>query len=198
MRHSILKLQSDVMARLGEIARPQSALPVSGVPWPEDIIGLKVRSLLGETASMLIRKAPAESLGHGLSYVHGETAMRKMPCGLYGAELPLPDGFLRLTSAKMAGWVCGVHSLILPGASDWSRQWSAEPGIAGCPERPRGYLDSTGGGLTVRLLGSESEDDMPEWLCGWCVPIISEEGEFDFPEGLYPELTATIAGRISE
>ena len=198
MKYNIQQLQSDVMARLGEIARPQSAFPVSDVPWPEEIIGLKARSLLGETASTLIRKAAAESLGYGHSCRHGEAVMRKMPCGLYAAELLLPEDFLRLTSVKMAGWTRGVHSIILPEASDWNRQWSAEAGIAGCPERPRAYLDHTGGGMTLRLVGSESEADTPEWFCGWCVPVISEEGEFDFPEGLYPELTASIAGRISE
>lgn len=198
MKYSIRKLQTDVMARLGEIAQPQSLLSMSGVPWPEDIIGLKVRTLLGETASRLIREAPVESLGCGVSLICGDVSMRMMPCGLYGAEWRLPDGFLRLISVKMAGWTGGVNHPIVPGSSEWRRQWSAERGIAGCPERPRAYLDSDGEGMMLRLLGSESEEDTLEWLSGWSVPEISEEDEFEFPEGLYSELVGAVAGRIME
>lgn len=200
MKYSIQKLRSDVMARLGEIARPQTSLTdrsaLSAVPWPEDIIGLKVASLLGEIGSELIREAPAEVLGGAPVKSGGEMTMRMMPCGLYGAEVRLPEGFLRLMSVKMAGWRRGVHTLVLPASEEWTRQWSEERGIAGCPERPQAYLDRDADGMLLRLLCSDSEEDSLECLSGWCVPLLDEEGEFDFPEALYAELVGAIAAKL--
>ena len=189
------------MARLGEIARPQNALPsqpaLAAVPWPEDIIGRKVTYLLGEIGSKSIKEAPAEWLSGAPAISAGEVGMRMMPCGLYGAEVRLPEGFLRLTSVKMAGWSRSVCSLIIPGSAEWCRQWSAETGISGCHARPRAYLDCGGDGFFLRLLGSECADDSLEWLCGWCVPAVDEEGFFEFPEGLYSELAGAIADRLA-
>ena len=203
MKHSILKLQSDVMARLGEIARPQSQSSASSsavdVPWPEDIIGLKARSLLPEVGGSLIREAPLPLLDCGASHSPGTPevyAMRRMPCGLYGAEVRLPGGFLRLVSVKMSDWGRSAVSVVLPESSGWNRQWSVESGIAGCPDRPRAYVDSDGGGILLRLMGSGSEDAALEWLNVWSVPEIDSSGEFDFPETLYPDLVAGISGRL--
>lgn len=196
MKCTLNRLQTDVMARPGEIARPQSRFSLSEVPWPEDIISLKVASLLGETGARLIRESSLESLGRGVSVLYGDVSMREMPCGLYGAEARLPEGFLRLVSVKMAGWLHGVHGLTLPASPGWTRQWSEERGIAGCPERPRAYLDGRGEEAVIRLMGSESDEDTIEWLSGWCVPALSEEDEFDFPEALYAELVGAIAAKL--
>ena len=201
MKYSLQTLQADVMARLGEIARPQdlsqSQTALSDVPWPEDIISVKVRSLLPEVGSGLIRETPLGLLGYPVGGASGfQVTMKEMPCGLYGAEVRLPAGFLRLASVRMSGWRGSVCSLIVPGMSDWSRQWSSHPGIAGCPEWPRAYLDSDGGGMFLRLVGSETAGDTLEWLRMWTVPEVDDVGAFDFPEMLYPELVGKIAGKL--
>ena len=197
MRYSIRQLESDVMARLGEIARPHGASVESGVPWPEDVVAVKARSLLGDVGSELIRGAAVESLGGQVGgFPDCEVAMRKMPCGLYGAEVRLPGGFLRFVSVKMSAWSRSVSTLALPESPSWSRQWSPEPGIAGCRERPRAYLDSDGEGLLLRLLGSESSGDVLEWLHVRTVPEVDDDGEFDFPEALYGRLAGEISRRV--
>lgn len=195
------RLETDVMARLGEIARPQSRLAgtsaLDGVPWPEDVVAVKVGSLLGDVGSGLIREASLESLGSGGSgsddYVVG---MREMACGLYGAEIRLPGNFLRVVSVRMAGWRGSVCEVAAAGSPEWIRQWSAEPGIAGCPDRPRAYFDSDGEGMLLRALGSESADDVLGWLRIWTVPEAGENGEFDFPEALYWELVGEISRNV--
>lgn len=196
MRYDVGKLQADVMARLGEVDRPRSLSEVTDIPWPEDIVAMKAVAMLGEVGTRLIKDASVESLGNGVAVSCGEIAVLEMPCGLYGAEVRLPDGFLRLASVKMSGWRCGVCLTALPDSGEWSRQWSAEPGIAGCPARPRAYLDSDGAGCLLRLVGSESEEDALEWLTGWCVPAPDEEGCFDFPEVLYHHLVGAITEKL--
>lgn len=200
MRFTIERLQTDVMARLGEIARPQGPLSgtsaLDGVPWPEDIIGKRAASYLGEVGSKLIMEASASEFGSGVSDSGREVSWRLMPCGLYGAEVRLPGGFLRLVSVMMSGWRRSVVSAVMPESPEWSRQWSAEAGIAGCPERPRAYVDCDGAGSLLRLVGSESEEDALEWLCGWSVPSVNEEGEFEFPESLYGDLVGAITEKL--
>ena len=198
MRCSLNRLQTDVMARLGERARPQAVAVTSGVPWPEDIVALKVSAFLAEEGSRIIREAPVGLLGCGVVGLMGceVVSRRKMPCGLYAAEVRMPDDFLRMVSVKMSGWLRGAVDVAFPGSAGWERQWSAESGIAGCPERPRAYLDADGSGLLLRLVGSESESDSLEWLSGWCVPEADNDGEFDFPDGLYPELVAAVMARL--
>lgn len=199
MRYGLQRLTADVMARLGETVRPQSQQSVagelSGVPWPEDIIAVKVASLLGEVGARLISDAPCDRLGSGMS-LDVETVMRMMPCGLYGSEVRLPATFLRLVSAKMEGWRHSAGAAVLPESVEWHRQWSAEAGIAGCPESPRAYLDRDGEGVLLRLLGSESGADTLEWLHVWNVPEADGEGKFDFPEALYAGLIAGVAEKI--
>ena len=201
MRYSLHKLQTDVMARLGEIARPQGlaqSQSCSGdVPWPEDIIGLKARSLLPEVGAGLIREAPSGSDWTDPSdWSDPAAGMRELPCGLYAAEVRLPAGFLRLVSVKMSGWRGGVYSLPRPEMSDWNRQWSPHPAIAGCPEWPRAYLDSDSNGMLLRLVGSSTADDTPEWLHILTVPEVDEQGNFEFPAALYPELVGAIAEKL--
>ncbi len=197
MKYTLQKLQGDVMARLGEIVRPQCLMSEvqasAGIPCPEDVVALKIRSLLPGVGLKLIREAPLDMLEGGVVGVSRELSMRLMPCGLYAAECLLPDAFLRLTSVKMVGWQHSVSSLILPGSAEWSRQWSPETGIAGCQERPMAYLASSANGRLLRLLGSESEGDALEWLCGWSVPDVDMEGNFDFPEALYGDLIGYIS-----
>lgn len=193
MRYTEEKLCVDVMARLGEITGPQSQASVSDIPGPADVIRLMVRSLLMEEGAKLIREATPELLGSGVPVPVGKIAMKLMPCGLYGAEVRLPGGVLRMVSARMEAWERSAVSLTLPEAGDWNRQWSANPGIAGCPEAPRAYLDSDGEGMLVRLIGSESEEDTLEWLGVWCVPEPDEEGVFEFPEALYPPFVERIS-----
>lgn len=201
MKFTFQKLQADVMARLGEIARPQglseSQPELSGVPWPEDIIGLKVRSMLPQVGAELIREAPLGVVGCPVVGLSGSpVSMKEMPCGLYGAEVRLPEEFLRLVSVKMSGWRGCIYSLISPEMSDWRRQWSPHPAIAGCAEWPRAYLDSDGEGLLLRLVGSVTAEESLEWLRLWTVPAVDDLGEFDFPEVLYPQLVGSIAGML--
>lgn len=197
MRYMIEGLRADVMVRLGEIARPQGQTSAPDIPWPEDIIGLKVSSLLGEAGARLIREAPLELLGSGVVDMSGEVAKLVMPCGMYAADVRLPEGFLRLVSVKMAEWQGSVSSLITPSMADWRRQWSDHLGIAGCPEWPRAYLHSDGEGLMLRLVGSCSAEDTLEWLGVWSMPKPDQDGGFDFPSPLYPSLVESIAASIS-
>ncbi|MDE7419442.1 MAG: hypothetical protein K2N35_04465 [Muribaculaceae bacterium] len=190
MIYGIDRLKRDVMARLGEVSSPQSSaggLAVSGV-W--EVLGAKVESLLPEIGSKLIREAPMELLGGGEN-VEVEVNMRKMPCGLYAAELALPDGFVRLVGMRMSEWIRSVNRVILPGMSEWDCQWSAEEGIAGSPDRPRVYLE----GRILRGIGSKGEDDTLSVCSGWLVPEDDKEGLFRFPIALYPQLVDTIVGR---
>ncbi len=191
MRYNLQQLVSDVMARLGEIARPQSQLGDMGIPWPEDIVALRDGAVLGGVGARLILESPLEHLGAGMP-VEEVATMRSMPCGLYGAEVRLPEGFLRLVSVKMAGWCKGENAVYAPGTTDWNRQWSSFQGIAGCPEAPRCYIDSDGAGMVLRCLGSHDVDDTLEWLRVWTVPVVNELGEFEFPEALYPQLVLSL------
>lgn len=194
---NIDRLLTDVLARLGETARPLPPSADAGgwadVAQPEDVIALKVRASLPEVGARLIREAPPELLGGGASAAPPQATRRLMPCGLYAAEVRLPDDFLRLAGARMAGWRHGVGAATPPGDPQWGRQWSAEPAIAGCAERPRAYLDSDSGGLLLRLLGSGEEDADVDFIDLWSTPTLTEAGDFLFPPGLYPELVAALA-----
>lgn len=187
MVFTIEKLKRDVMARLGEIPQPLPSLAVD-VPGPADIVSLKVESMLPGKGSRLLREASLEMLGAGCQS-DVEVTKRKMPCGLYAAEIRLPEGFLRLVSVKMRSWDSSVSKVILPGLAEWECQWSAEPGIAGCPSRPRAYLD----GKILRVVASNTEDDTLERFCCWNMPIPDSEGSFEFPDLLYPELVGALS-----
>lgn len=205
MKYSLDILTRDVMARLGEFPRPRPSLPgvssPDSIPWSQDIIALKVRSLLPEVGSRLILEAPSppeggEAIESPASGGPGIWMGRCMPCGLYAAEIPLPDDFLRLESVKMGEWRHAVSQVIVAADSGWLRQWSPEVGIAGCPERPRAYLDRTASGPLLRLVGSHSVDDSLGWLRLWRVPIPDEDGCFDFPATLWGQLTSAIVSLL--
>ena len=189
------------MARLGEMARPHARLQDDSdhteVPWPEDVVSIKAGALIADEGKRLIMESPSEELGHHGMDPCGDIVMRCMPCGLYGAEVRLPDGFLRMTSVKMSGWMHGIGALIPADSPEWHRQWSSEPGIAGCPAGPRAYTDRDGEGILLRLLGSENDEDHLVWLSGWSVPEIGDDDGFDFPVGLYAELVGRIAARLT-
>lgn len=187
MEYTLQKLQDDVMARLGESVQPSASCPGVEIPTVGDIIGKKIRSLLPMVGKRLIMEASSGELGGG-KVMEATAALRLMPCKLYGAEIALPNDFLRLCSVKMKGWSHGLAAVVMPGEPGWSRQWSKEPGIAGCQERPRAYLVSEGGSVKIRAIGSAAESDSLEWLYGWQVPEVGSDGKFHFPDMLYPEL----------
>lgn len=193
MNYSVNQLQTDVMGRLGEISRPLSSLSDSDVPGPEDVVALKISSMLPEIGKGMLLSASAEMLGGGMP-LEAEVKTRIMPCGLYSFEIRMPEDFLRIVSVKMSGWRCGVCRLIMPGDAAWEGQWSAEQGIAGCPERPRAYLVNEDEGPMLRLIGSEDPDAALVHLSIFCIPSAPD---FHFPPGLYPELVAAIADKIA-
>ena len=175
MIYDIDTLIRDVSARVGEMA---------------DEVALMVESRLPEVGERLLREAPMEMLGQG-EELDAEVTARLMPCGLYAAEISLPEDFVRLVSVRLEGWersVCRVTGYDSIGSDC---QWSAEPGIAGCPERPRCYLDMAGG-LVLRLVGSEKVPVVSE-LRVWRLPMAPS---FYFPPLLYPRLVAEIGKMI--
>ena len=194
MKYSVNQLQTDVMARLGEISRPLSSLSDLDVPSPEDVVALKISSMLPEVGKSILCGASAEMLAGGMP-LQSEVITWMMPCSLYAVELLLPEDFLRLVSVSILGWHRGVSGLILPGDAAWECQWSVEPGIAGCPARPQAYLVASGEGRKLRLLGSEGPDAALEHLSILCIPSAPD---FHFPPRLYPELVASIADKIAK
>lgn len=184
MLYTLQQLQADVMARLGEFGHPFSSLPASVVPCPSEVLARKIESILPEAGAKILREAPHELLGGGMP-IEAELTTRLMPCGLYAGETVISDDFLRLVSVMMSDWSRSVLTLILPGSSDWERQWSSEPGIAGCPCCPRAYLDRQGEGLLLRVVGSDDSAATLGWLRGWCLPT---PPAFHFPLQLYQSL----------
>lgn len=187
MQYSIERLQSDVLARLGEISQPVPTLSQIGVISPADVIERMVLSLLPEVGTRLINSASLDKLCDGCE-IEVSLNRTKMPSGLYSADLSLPRGFLRLVSIEMSGWSRSVNKVIVPGSAEWNCQWSEESGISGSPGRPRVYLH----GGQLRCIGSETADSTLGKLKCWCVPEIDETGNFYFPEGLYGELIREI------
>ena len=177
MTYSIEKLIRDVAGIAGEMA---------------DEVALMIEGMLPEIGAGSIRGAPFDRLGGGVP-IAVETASRLMPCGLYAVEVVLPADFLRLVSVKIPGWQRCANHLILPGDAEWECQWSAEPGIAGCPARPRAYLATEGDGMILRLVGSESADASLGHLRVLTIPAAPE---FHFPSQLYPDLIGMIAEKI--
>lgn len=193
MNYTVENLQRDVMTLLGEIASPTPSLYESDVPSPEDVVALKIGSVLPEVGKSILCGASAEKLGGGM-LLDSKVMSRMMPCRLYAVELLLPEDFLRLVSVRISGWPRCVNGLILPGEAAWECQWSVESGIAGCPARPRAYLVAAEEGLKLRLLGSEDPDAALEHLGIFCVPSAPD---FHFPPRLYPELVSAIADKIT-
>ncbi len=184
MTYTLLQLVSDVMGRLGETASPSP----SSIPGPADIIALRVENLLPEVGAKLLREAPQAMLGAGMP-IDATPTSRLMPCGLYAAEVPIPEDFVRFLSAKMIGWERSVDRLISPGDSEWGCQWSEEPGIAGNPSRPRIYMSESSSSRILRLIGSKEATDTVAWLRAWRIP---RGQSFHFPTPLYENLVKEI------
>lgn len=195
MVYTLDRLQRDVMARLGENTQPPASYDGLDIPSPVDVIRRKISSLLPEIGTKLIKDTQADNLGAG-EPLESAVSMRKMPCGLYAGEMGLPEDFLRLVSLKMAGWSRCVTQVIRSGDMEWSRQWSAEPGIAGCPECPRAYLVCEEDGMKLRFIGSEDGVDSLESLRVCRAPSPAADGSFHFPPSLYPPLISEIVATL--
>lgn len=193
MTYTIETLTEDVMARLGENARPLSASESEyGLPSARGLMERRVTKMLPEAGSTLILEASACQLAGGEPA--GEAhSMQKLPCGLYGAMIGMPADFLRICTVKMAGWQSPVTEAVGIGSGDSGRKWSKHPGIAGCPSRPRVYVGMTDSGLMLTAVGSESATDTPDCCLIWRIPKADAEGRFRFPEALYPALVTLIA-----
>lgn len=184
MIYTLQRLISDVMGRLGETAQPSP----SDIPGPGDIIALRVESLLPEIGERLLLEAPFAMLGEGMP-IATETTSRLMPCGLYAAEVGMPEDFVRFVSAKMDGWGRSVERIICAVDAEWGCQWSEEEGIAGCAARPRAYMVVSEAGRRLRLMGNVSASTTIEWMRVWVTPYAPE---FHFPSALYPQLIKEI------
>lgn len=189
MIFTLERLRRDVMVRLGEIARSQpSSLPVPGT---DEVVGIKVESFLPMVGAKLIGDASLEMLEGGCEEEY-EVEMRKMPCGLYAAEVSLPEDFLRLVSVNLESWGRPAVQLILPGMPFWECQWSVEEGIAGSPERPRAYLD----GHMLRAVGSRTAVNISVSLRLWRIPQLDSDDRFLYPAMLYASLVSGVAAAV--
>lgn len=177
MTYNISTLIEDVKALVGEIA--------------DELTPMIVR-LLPEIGTSIIMNAPMARLGDGIPAAT-DTTSRLMPCGLHAIEIGLPNNFLRLISVKIPEWDHPANRLILPDDASWECQWSSEPGIAGCPARPRAYLDSDNEGRILRLIGSTNPDATPSYLQILTIP---HAPDFHFPTHLYPELLRAIVASL--
>ncbi len=186
MNYTLQQLINDVMGSVGETAGPSP----SAIPGPAETIALRVESLLPEVGRKLLLEAPLALLGEGEALTDSTMTLRLMPCGLYAAEVALPEDFVRLVSVKMEGWEREIGNIIYIGEEEWGCQWSEEAGIAGCPVRPRGYVAAGVEGRVLRLVGSVAPTDALEWLRGWRLPY---GDAFSFPAPLYPPLVKEIS-----
>ena len=196
MNCSLDRLTADVMERLGE--QPGS-LPAAfaGAPSPCEVFAMRIRGLLPSAGRDLLEEAPAAMLA-GAPSVVSVPDMRMMPCGLYAAILPLPEGFARLVSLRMESWTRAVCSCILPDSGEWERQYSREPGIAGCGCRPQAYLADGPSGLTLTAFGSDLPDDRLSHLLFWPTPEPDADGHFCFPSALYPALVTALSRSLTQ
>ena len=183
MQYTIRQVQLEVLTRFGEDSQASSP-----IPGPADIIALKVATLLPEVGGRILREVSVDMLGGGVEPEVEETTL-KMPCGLYAIEVKLPGNYLRLVSVKVTGWARSAMRVILPGAPEWDCQWSEEAGIAGCPARPRAYLE----GDVLRLVGTSEGSASLESLR---VVTLPDGDSFDFPESLYPQLIVELYEKI--
>lgn len=186
MKYDLSKLVGDVMGRMGEVRVAEGDFPF---PTVEEAVRLKVRTLLPLVGKRLI--CSSKGVWGGDLLTSAPYSMTRMPCGLYAADIQLPEDFLRLLSVRMGEWRQGADRVILPGDADWTRQWSEEPGIAGCRDRPRVYLLHDGT-RRLRCIGSASEDDKLASLSILQIPNPDEDGKFIFPEEIYLDLVEGI------
>lgn len=201
MQYAITKLLSDVMALSGETPRRRESLAAIEVPWTSDSLAMRIEALLPICGKEVLLEAAPHSLGGGESTTPAFTC-RLMPCGLYAVDLRLPADTVRIVSLTLPGWKREVTRVIKSDSAEWTRQWSREAAIAGCPEKPMAYLGASEAGIMLRSLGIERPIAVSEGAGGavaasprvviWRVPGVDGEGNFCFPEGLYSELTVRI------
>lgn len=197
MTYSIERLADDVLALLGENARsPSVSLATGDVPSVRSRIERRIAALLPEIGSEQIAGAPVTVLGGG-EPLTAEVEFRRLPCGLYGADVGLPDDVVRVAAVKMASWERAVSEPIPASSGESGREWSKEPGIAGNPIRPHAYLSIGERGRKLTLCGSETEADRLEICLVWRIPGADGEGKFRYPEILVPALAARIAEAIT-
>lgn len=195
MKYNIERLNEDVKSLLGESSSATTPGFLKGIPTADDAMRLRLRGLLPEMGRQLIEAATPGQLAGAERYRADGTA-RMTDCGLYAFDIPLPDSFARLVSARMESWKRNVGELIMLDTESHEWQWSSEPAIAGSPGRPRAYLNYGYGGLTLTLVGSESEEDTPAHIYLWRIPEADAEGNFDFPSALYPALVGNLSGLL--
>ena len=195
MNYTLTRLHGDVMARLGEPVAPQ---PQCGYLQPaSESISLKISAALAAEGSRLISSAAASRLGDAVTYP-AEAEWKTMPCGLKGARIRLPPDFLRLVAVRAEGWTRAATRLVEPDNPEWERLWSAEPGIAGCAERPMAYLMADGGSPSLIAMGcSEEEGGGEVELRIGRVPAADADGTFEFPAALYADLVASLAETVT-
>ena len=193
MRYSIDQTAEDVMSALGETSGVSPSSGMAGIPTLRDILKRKISSFLPEAGKKLLVEASAEMLAGAEDY-HAEVSARKVPAGLYAVDIPLPEDFVRLVSLRMRSWQRGVDKVFTSASDCFQRQYSAEPGIAGCPSRPQAYL---GNGI-LTAIGSETASDTLEHLHLWRIPLPDSAGNFHFPAPLYPDLLTRLLSLISQ
>lgn len=180
------------MALLGENSQQRPALSGVDVPGTYGMLTLKIKNLLPACGRQLLAEASPQQLAGG-EETEPECVIRRMPCGLDAADMPLPADTVRVASLECAGWTGDVTSVITPESDAWRRQWSKEPGIAGCAARPMAYLGPTAAGLRLRVIPYISAT--PPLLTLWRVPIPDSATNFHFPESLYPDLVKEITAQ---
>lgn len=186
MTYDLSRLVADVMMRLGENARPLSASPIPGIATPAAAITARVRSLLPQVGSRLIREASPGALSGG-ELLEFAPEVREMPCGSGAADITLPADAVRIVSVRVGEIMIPGGSLIAPDSGGWSRQYSAEAGIAGMPGRPVAYLMPD---AVLRVVGVPASGSLS--LSLWKIPVPDEEDRFRFPEALYWNLVGEL------
>ncbi len=195
MIYTISQLREDVLSRLGEYSPSSATGRLDGIPTMADSLERKIRSLLPDVGGRLISEASPDKLSGADSY-DASIVVRTADCGLFAFDIPLPDDFVRLVSAGMKSWKRNVSHLIMIDSVSHEWQWSKQPAVAGCPSRPKAYLNYGYGGFIITLIGSESDEDSLARLYLWCQPKIDADGNFKFPSPLYPALVAALASAL--
>lgn len=177
---------------------PDAEASAQGIPTVRSALERKIGSLLPEVGGTLLREAPASSLGGAESLADAAVTVRMAPCGFYAADIELPEDFVRLVGLRVAGWKRTVSEVVGAGDALYACRWSAEPGIAGSAERPKAYLRASASGYVLTAIGGESAEMTVEQLLLWRQPKADPDGNFRFPEALYPALVRFLLQKIEK
>lgn len=195
MMYTLLQLQSDVMALLGENARQRDALAGVDVPGAVGMLSARIKGLLPICGKILLQDAPPHLLGGG-EPLTPRFSTCLMPCGLYAVDMELPADTVRIAEIRLKEWSRGVNHVFTSDQDGWRRQWSREPGIAGSPSNPLAYMSPSSAGILVRAVGvaaPPADTASHPSLTAWRIPTADESDHFSFPEHLYPDLINKIA-----